>query len=81
MVNIHDRLKRLETASAPSRAERWRADMARAQDGLAEIDRKIGGILEEHGIDPDNLPPQTPEEHDQAAREVRDAIQSWREGE
>lgn len=80
MVSIHDRLKRLEAGSAPSRAERWRADMERVQKGIAEASRKLAAMIErklaERGIDPNHLPPQTPEEHAKAKREILDLLRA-----
>lgn len=80
MVSIHDRLKRLETESGPSRAERWRADMERARQ---DVDRAAGKLctvidqkLTESGIDLDHLPPQTPEEHAESKRQLLQALRA-----
>ncbi len=74
MVSIHDRLLRLEAGNASSKAERWRADMERRKQGLAEASRKLLALIDrklaDRGIDPDHLPPQTPEEQAEANRDL-----------
>lgn len=71
-MNLTDRLKRLEAGRGSSKAERWRADMERAKQGIAEASRKLAALIEqklvECGIDPNHLPPQTPERHAEAKR-------------
>ena len=79
-MNLRDRLSKLEASCAPIKAERWRANMQWAQDGLAEARRKLADVIQaklaEHGIDPDHLPPQTPEEHAQAMRELLNTLRA-----
>jgi hypothetical protein len=80
MVSIHDRLKRLETESGPSRAERWRADMERARQDVDRAARRLCTVIDqklaESGIDPDHLPPQTPEEHAESKRQLLQALRA-----
>lgn len=75
---LSDRIKRLETASAPSRAERWRAEMARAQRACAEGCRNLLAVIDaklvERGIDASQLLPLPPAEHAQAKRELLDLL-------
>jgi outer membrane protein TolC len=81
-MRLNDRIAKLEAGSLPSRAraERWRADMDRAQQDAAEARRKLAALVEaklaERGIDPNHLPPQTPDEHAQAKRELLQALRA-----
>ena len=45
-MRLRERLSRLEVSSAPSKAERWRANMLRTQDGLAEARRKLTDVIQ-----------------------------------
>lgn len=59
-MSLADRLSRLEAGSAPCRADRWRADMERARQGIAEARRKLAALIKqklaERSIGRDHLP-------------------------
>lgn len=78
MGTLTDRLKRLEAGSTQGKAARWRAEMDRREQSMADARSKLAALLErklaERGIDPDHLPPETPEEHAQSKRELLSAL-------
>ncbi len=79
-MSLTDRLKRLEESNAPSKEERWRAAMARVNDGIAKSRRKLAALIErkraERGTDRGRLPPQTPQEQVEAKRALLQALRA-----
>lgn len=79
-MRMSNRLSRLETSNAPSKAGRWRADMERRKHEIGEAMRKLASVIEqklaERGINPDHLPPQTPEQRAEAKRTLLQALRA-----
>lgn len=73
-------MQRPEAASGTRRAERWRADMERARQDVDQAAHKLRAVIDkklaERGIDPDNLPPQTPDEHAESKRQLPQALRA-----